>query len=298
MNVTVLVRKDNTLYELSDSSTEEKSNGKGEGLFIGMTKQYDGATRRALIQFDFTELYIQLANVSEYMVLNDCWLHMIATESTGSFDSNITIYESLRDFGEGESLAENNEGDGAPAVPPDATWNYNFFQTSEWNQPGGDFDVRKMLAYRQVHARLSEGTQIVWNSFALTNAFNYVVSRRESEINLLLKDYEEKEAGNSKKFYSVQAIHKPYVILQFIEGEPSPPPPPPEPTPTPISPPPPPSSHSSSPIFIALLTILVIVAVLIAVYKLYMKYKVQIVSFIQSKLSKDEEEKRELIEKQ
>ena len=52
---------------------------------------------------------------------------------------NITVNKALRDWGEGNSNAGSPGGHGASAQTNDATWLHNFFNTSFWTTPGGDF---------------------------------------------------------------------------------------------------------------------------------------------------------------
>ena len=53
----------------------------------------------------------------------------------------VELHKLLADWGEGTSMAEGEEGDGAPATPNDATWRHRFFDTIFWSTEGGDFSA-------------------------------------------------------------------------------------------------------------------------------------------------------------
>jgi hypothetical protein len=57
-----------------------------------------------------------------------------------------------------------NGGNGAPATTGDATWNNNFFNTSTWTTPGGDFSTT-VSAMTLVNGNVSTGTvPYTWTS--------------------------------------------------------------------------------------------------------------------------------------
>ena len=51
----------------------------------------------------------------------------------------VELHKALADWGEGTSNASTDIGREAPATTNDATWLHRFFDSQEWNTPGGDF---------------------------------------------------------------------------------------------------------------------------------------------------------------
>jgi hypothetical protein len=126
--VTLTPLKDNTLYEYPDG---DFSNGQGGSIFVGKTGPNDGVNlRRGLIAFDLTA-------IPAGSIISNVTLTMFLAQS--SPDPNpvlVTLHVATKNWGEG---ASSGGGTGAPAQPGDATWIYNFFNTSSWTTPGGDF---------------------------------------------------------------------------------------------------------------------------------------------------------------
>ena len=131
VTVTVDALKDNTLYETTDDSV---SNGIGPYLFAGRTGTNAGTPvlRRGLIAFDVSSIPADAVIESATLTLN---LSRAAAAGPG----NIFIHRVTRDWGEGASNAGDPGGSGATVAPGDATWNFNFYNTSMWTDRGGDF---------------------------------------------------------------------------------------------------------------------------------------------------------------
>lgn len=123
--VTLPASKDTTLYNFSPPTI---SNGAGEHFFAGANA--NGNARRGAIAFDLTS--IPAGSVIESAVLR---LHMSRTTG-GVFD--ITLRRAVAEWGEGASDAPDEEGQGAPAEPGDATWAHRFYPSVLWTMPGGD----------------------------------------------------------------------------------------------------------------------------------------------------------------
>lgn len=120
--------KDNTLYE---SATGSLSNGEGAFLFVGQTN--GGMKRRALLAFDVAGIVPASATIlSATLTLN--------MSRSISGNTAVSLHTVEQDWGEGESDAAGEEGEGAAAAPGDATWLHTFFNTATWTQAGGDFD--------------------------------------------------------------------------------------------------------------------------------------------------------------
>jgi hypothetical protein len=121
-------KKDNSIY-----SESENSNGSGQYLFVGTTNVLS-ALRRALITFDVAAIPTGATIQSASLTLH------VSREGPGN-GIQIYLHRALSDWGEGASFGGRGEGSGGAATPGDATWHYNFFDTSTWSTTdgGGDF---------------------------------------------------------------------------------------------------------------------------------------------------------------
>lgn len=120
--------KDNTLYE---SATGSLSNGRGSGLFVGVTGQ--PGIRRALLQFDVA------ANLPAGARVVSAQLKVNCVQSAFGGTVPVTVHRAAAAWGEGNSVANGGQGSGAPAATGDATWLHTFFSNQFWSTPGGDF---------------------------------------------------------------------------------------------------------------------------------------------------------------
>lgn len=112
--------QDTTIYE-QDSLA---SNGAGQFLVSG-----EGV--RSLLRFDVASAVPSGATV----------LDVVLTLNLGETDGStaqVGILPVTRAWGEAGSDAAGSEHSGAPAAPFDATWQYAFYDGSEWETPGGD----------------------------------------------------------------------------------------------------------------------------------------------------------------
>lgn len=125
--VTLAAAKDNTLYE---DATGAFSNGVGEHFVCGTT--LTGQQRRAVIEFDIE------AAIPEGSTITGVTLRLNMSR-TVALSQVCSIFRVTREWGEGISHAPGEEGSGAPAVAPDATWLHAMFDTDFWAAPGGDF---------------------------------------------------------------------------------------------------------------------------------------------------------------
>jgi hypothetical protein len=129
--VTIIASKDNTLYE---SDTGTLSNGAGDYIFVGRTKQSEGESiRRGLLMFDLETA------IPAGAIINSVTLSLRLSRSAQNAAHIVNVHRLLADWGEGASNAAGQEGEGAPALPGDATWLHRFYNTSFWSAPGGDF---------------------------------------------------------------------------------------------------------------------------------------------------------------
>jgi spore coat protein A len=124
--VTVGPSQDNTIY--AENGT--LSNGAGEHFFAGRTN--DGNVRRALVAFDIAAAIPAGSTINSVSLT----LHLSRTRTQSQ---TVSLNRVLAAWGEGTSNAGGEEGGGAPAVAPDATWTYRRWQTNLWTAQGGDF---------------------------------------------------------------------------------------------------------------------------------------------------------------
>ncbi|MCH8848883.1 MAG: DNRLRE domain-containing protein [Chloroflexi bacterium] len=128
-SATIEPSADNTLFE---DSSNFRSNGAGEHLFVGNTNS--GNTRRALLRFDIAGAVPAGATVTAVS------LRMRMSRTRGG-NVTVTLHRVMADWGEAGSDASGAEGAGASAQTGDATWRHRLFDTVEWTAPGGDFEA-------------------------------------------------------------------------------------------------------------------------------------------------------------
>jgi len=125
--------KDNTLYQDVEGDV---SNGQGPFLYAGKTgSNANFGLRRGLIAFD-------LSAIPDGSIITNVSLSLFLSKSSPNpAAENISLHAALSDWGEGASNAGDPGGAGILAQAGDATWVFNFFNTSQWNTVGGDFRV-------------------------------------------------------------------------------------------------------------------------------------------------------------
>lgn len=138
--VSIPASSDATLYE--DFGTEElpdipqgiTANGSGDYLFAGRTSsRNDYKLRRAIIKFDVSSALPQGATITSAR------LELFMNRSNLAGETDVSIHVAEKNWGEGPSDADGQEGIGADALTGDATWVYTFFDTMSWDTLGGDF---------------------------------------------------------------------------------------------------------------------------------------------------------------
>lgn len=122
--------RDNTIYE----EGVNRSNGRGD-LFAGRTATDN--ERRALLAFD-------LGGIPNGSVVASAAL-TVTVDRTRSGDVNFGLHALRASWGEGNSLATGQGGQGAAAAPGDVTWLHRFFTEVLWQTPGGDFDPEPVV---------------------------------------------------------------------------------------------------------------------------------------------------------
>lgn len=125
--VSLVASQDNTLYETEDGSL---SNGGGDFFFAGKTGV--DVTHRGLVAFDLAGSVPAGSTVTNVSL-------RLNMSMTLAGDEVISLHPVLKAWGEGTSEAGMGEGGGTAAAPGDATWLHTNFNTTLWDNPGGDF---------------------------------------------------------------------------------------------------------------------------------------------------------------
>ncbi len=125
--VTLEPAADKTLYE---SALGNLSNGKGVHLFAGVTAM--DALRRALLRFDVASAIPPGSRITS------AELHLFLSKATITSPKDVTLHRVLQAWGEGDSDASGEEGEGDFAEPGDVTWQHTFHPDSFWIADGGD----------------------------------------------------------------------------------------------------------------------------------------------------------------
>jgi spore coat protein A, manganese oxidase len=119
---------DNSLF----SEDGSLSNGAGSYIFTGSTDAPD--IRRALIRFDVAGSLPAGATIDAVSL----GLYLSRTQAG---EENVSLHRALREWGEGTSQADGEEGEGAPATLGDSTWSHALWDTVTWTSPGGDYEA-------------------------------------------------------------------------------------------------------------------------------------------------------------
>jgi hypothetical protein len=123
--------KDNTLYQ--PLAGEENSNGAGETLYTG-SSNHTPITHRALLAFDLA------SSLPAGSTITSATLTITVGDAPrNSPQQTLQLQRLTADWGEGTSNTGDPGGQGVPATPNDATWDFRFFPATPWSTPGGDF---------------------------------------------------------------------------------------------------------------------------------------------------------------
>jgi spore coat protein A len=130
--VTLDATRDNTLLE---SATGALSNGAGDSFYAGRTNQTSALdARRAVLAFDVA------GTIPAGSTITAATLTLRLNKTRDTVARTLTLHRLTADWGEGASVPQGNEGDGAPAQTGDATWLHTFYPASFWAAAGGDYD--------------------------------------------------------------------------------------------------------------------------------------------------------------
>ena len=133
--VSVGASQDNSMFSEAGDVNNDLSNGAGDYLFSGATKDSSPGSpilRRALLAFDVA------AAVPAGSTINSVTLTLFVSR-TKTGNETVDLHRVLADWGEGTSHAVSEEGQGATATTNDATWSHRLWNSATWTTPGGDF---------------------------------------------------------------------------------------------------------------------------------------------------------------
>ncbi len=181
--------KDNSMF--SESPTY--SDGAGYNLYAGKTTgRAASQIRRALLKFSLT-------NLPNNAQIQSVKLTMPVIQAAGNTTTphNFSLHKLLKDWGEGTSTSS---GQGSPATTNDATWSYNFYNSSTWTTAGGDFSPTASATSAVAYASfpLKFGT---WNSTGMKDDVIAWLANPSTNFGWILRG-EESVLGSAKKFTS------------------------------------------------------------------------------------------------
>lgn len=196
--------KDNTLYE---STTGDTSNGAGDYFFVGTTAR-SASIRRGLLFFDLSGK----VPVSATIVSATLQLHM---SKTSGGQSDVALRRVVKEWGQGTSNANSDEGRGATAATGDATWLHTLFNTTLWQTAGGDFLPTTTATIPVVDVNFYR-----WSSPGLVADVQRWLTNPSSNFGWVLVG-NEAESGTAKRFDSREnpvAANRPQLIIIYNTG--------------------------------------------------------------------------------
>eukprot|EP01125_Pyxidicula_operculata_P011723 TRINITY_DN383_c1_g1_i1.p1 TRINITY_DN383_c1_g1~~TRINITY_DN383_c1_g1_i1.p1 ORF type:complete len:569 (-),score=52.98 TRINITY_DN383_c1_g1_i1:53-1759(-) len=205
-SVEVYAYRQNTLY--NGTVGHEKSNALGVSFVVGVTAGHGNfTTRRALLQFDFTDAMNEIYSVSGN--ITDSILHLNVRKSAPN-PIVLGLFYLTRDWGMGTSNASAIPGIGVDATPGDATWEHAFYPNVSWSDPGGDY-AGEAVSIANV---TSFGTYTWGVVAAIKNWGNSPVNN----YGWVIKSQNETDPSTAKEFYGVYSDLpqlKPKIVIYY-----------------------------------------------------------------------------------
>ncbi|HEU5311730.1 MAG TPA: DNRLRE domain-containing protein, partial [Candidatus Eisenbacteria bacterium] len=205
VTITLAPSQDNTLYE---SATGAVSNGAGEYLFAGKTDR--GLIRRALIQFDI------VGAVPAGSTINSVSLSLNVSRTRQNTQRSTSLHRVLAGWGEGDSNADQNEGQGAPADTNDATWIHRHrYPDVLWTSPGGDY-----AATASASAAVGGNASYSWSGAGLVADVQGWLDTPATNFGWLVRG-DESVSQTAKRFDSSESgtvTRRPSLVIDFTPG--------------------------------------------------------------------------------
>jgi hypothetical protein len=131
--VTLVSNRDTTIFQSNPSA----SDGAGQAMYVGNTNMR--SARRGLVGFDIA------GNIPAGSTITGVQLSLVQVLAPpGATTTPIELHPLLADWGEGSAgrgsgASHGGQGFSGPADGTAATWTHRFFNTTPWNNAGGDF---------------------------------------------------------------------------------------------------------------------------------------------------------------
>ena len=203
--ITITATQDNTIYETMSGDT---SNGSGDYLFAGLTD--DGNIRRTFIKFDIA------GNIPAGATINNATVSLYCNKAGSASTVQMILRKVTADWGEGDSDAANEEGQGAPSENGDASWFYAKYPTSSWSFPGGDFEFTNSA----IANLAGSGNTYNWTSSTqLVQDAQDMLDADSTNFGWVLMDLTEATSGTSRRFVSkdnsTQSAYGPKMTIAY-----------------------------------------------------------------------------------
>ena len=187
---------DNTIYQDSTGN----SNGAGDFLFAG--NNGGNSPRRSLINFD-------LSAIPTGATITNVTFTAFVSQGNGT-TVDIDLHRLTNDWGESTSDAPGGEGGGTSAAIGDATWDENFFGTSNWTNPGADFIVGSSAT-----ASVGTSGSHSWSSAGLVSDVQDWVDGSAANFGWILIG-DESGPSTARRFNSrTNANNSPFLTIEF-----------------------------------------------------------------------------------
>ena len=193
-----------TLDAIADTAIfqDNTSNSNGSGDFFHVGNNGGNAPRRGLIRFD-------LSSIPTGATITNVTLSAFVSQGNMT-DVDISLHRLTADWGESTSDAPGGEGGGTAAAIGDATWNENFFGTSNWANAGGDF-----AATASASTIVGANGSYFWSADGLVNDVQSWLDGGTGNFGWILIG-DETAASTSKRFNSrSNSGNNPFLTVEF-----------------------------------------------------------------------------------
>lgn len=203
--ITLNATIDNTIYQ---TASADSSNGSGDYLFAGLTD--NSRIRRALIQFDIAGAIPAGATV------NTATVSLYCDKSGSASTVQMILRKVTTEWGEGESNAPGEEGQGAASETGDASWYHSIYPGSTWSMPGGDFEFTNSA----IANIAGSGNTYNWTSSPqLVADVQDMLDDDATNFGWIVMDLMESTPGSSRRFISkdntTQSAFGPKIIIAY-----------------------------------------------------------------------------------
>lgn len=205
---------DNSLIRDNTVSSNQLSNGSGEGLYCGRTSLRVDYQQRGLVRFD-------LSGIPAGSTIQDAELRLrVLLAGPALAQAPLAAHRVLGAWGEGSSMAFG--GFGAPSEAGDCSWEMRVFPGEPWATPGGDFAPGASGGGFASQVSGSDAV-ITANAAMVLDVQGWLDGTLANEGWIIIGD--EATRGSARKFGSRESVvpeDRPRLIVTY-----TPPPPPP-----------------------------------------------------------------------